>query len=286
MTSNAHDDRNADQIAFWNGTGGKLWTERQEIQDTVLAPVSATLLERVAAKPGERILDVGCGCGVTSIELARQVGPTGHVLGIDVSKQMLARARERVPGGMPLDFVLADATTHPFVAASFDVLASRFGVMFFADPALSFANMRKGLRSGARVAMACWRDPSLNAWAMTPLQATYKHAPRLPQAGPEDSGLFSFANETRVRRILGDAGFRSVQLDSVELSFDMALGQGLDAAVETALGLGPSMRALKDQSPEISAAAAVSIREALAPLQVGNRVPLGATIWVVTAVNP
>src|ERR1700730_3278864 len=136
-------DRNADQIAFWNGPGGQHWTHRQEVQDALLGPISAVLMDRAAAVSGERVIDIGCGCGATSIELAKRVGPTGHVLGIDVSAPMLARARERAPQDAPVEFIQADATVHPFEAARADLLFSRFGVMFFAEPALSFANLRK-----------------------------------------------------------------------------------------------------------------------------------------------
>ena len=120
---------------------------------------------------------------------------------------MLERARQSAPKDLPVDFVLADATVYPFEPASFDLLASRFGVMFFADPALSFANMRKALRPSGRLAFACWREPRENPFFMAPLQAAYKHVPKLPQQGPEDPGPFAFASEARVRRILDAAGF-------------------------------------------------------------------------------
>ena len=92
-------DQNADQIAFWNGLAGQHWTDRQQAQDTILAPVSDILIDRAKARAGERIVDVGCGCGATTIALAQKVGPTGHVLGIDISKPMLARARQVAPAG-------------------------------------------------------------------------------------------------------------------------------------------------------------------------------------------
>jgi SAM-dependent methyltransferase len=276
-------DQNADQIAYWNGPGGQHWADRQQTQDIVLAPVSGILIDRAKAKPGERIVDVGCGCGATTIALAQKVGPAGHVLGIDVSAPMLARARQLVPPGLPVEFVLADATVYPFVPASFDLLASRFGVMFFAEPALSFANLRRALRPSGRLAFACWRDPRDNPFFMAPLQAVYKHAPKLPQLGPEDPGPFSFASEARVHRILGEAGFSAIEMEPCNLSLDIAVGRGLDAAVEATLEIGPAARALAEQPPEVRAAATNSIREALAPFASGQSVPLAASIWIVTA---
>ena len=155
MTGPVGHERNAEQIDYWNGPGGQHWVDRQQRQDTVLAPVSDVLIARAGVKAGERIVDVGCGCGGTSFAFAAKTGPGGHVLGIDISAPMLARARELTPSNAPVKFVLADATVHPFEPASFDLLASRFGVMFFAEPALSFANMRKALRPGGRIALAC-----------------------------------------------------------------------------------------------------------------------------------
>jgi ubiquinone/menaquinone biosynthesis C-methylase UbiE len=276
-------DQNSDQIAFWNGPAGQHWTDRQQAQDAMLAPVSDILIDRARAAAGERIVDVGCGCGATAIALAQQVGPTGHVLGIDISAPMLGRARQIAPAGLPVEFVLADATTYPFDAASFDLLVSRFGVMFFADPVVSFANLRSALRPSGRVALACWREPRHNPWMMTPLQAVYQHVPKMPRPEPDDPGPFAFASEERVHRILEQAGFSGVAMEPRDLSLDIAMGRGLDAAVEGALEIGPASRALDGHPADVRAAAKDSIRDALLPFVRGESVPLPASIWIVTA---
>jgi SAM-dependent methyltransferase len=276
-------DRNADQIAYWNGPGGQRWTDRQQAQDIMLAPVSDILLDRARVGAGERIVDVGCGCGATSVALAQRVGAAGRVLGIDISAPMLAQARRIVPADLPVDFVLADATVYPFEPASVDLLFSRFGVMFFAEPAVSFVNMRKALRPSGRLAFACWREPRENPWMMTPLQAVYKHVPKMPPQGPEDPGPFAFASEARVHGILSEAGFRDAAMEPCGLALDIAVGRGLEAAVESALGIGPASRALEGQPPELRAAAKDSVREALTPFASGSAVPLPGSIWIVTA---
>src|ERR1700733_13383344 len=143
MESPTGHDQNADQIAYWNGPAGQRWAERQAAQDILLGPVADILVDRAKLKPGERVIDVGCGSGATTIAFAQKIAPSGHALGIALSEPMLARARASAPKELPVDFVLADATVYPFDPESFDVLASRFGVMFFAEPSRSFANMRK-----------------------------------------------------------------------------------------------------------------------------------------------
>jgi SAM-dependent methyltransferase len=279
---------NADQIAYWNGPNGLRWTDRQAEQDVLLAPVTKILIDRAVPKAGERVLDVGCGCGSTSIALAGQVAPpgfvpSGFVLGIDISGPMLARARELAPKGAPVDFVLADATVYPFDPEYFDVLVSRFGVMFFAEPVISFSNLRRALRPSGRIAFACWREPRENPWMMAPLQAIYQHVPKLPPPGPDDPGPFAFASEERVHRILGEAGCKQIEMEPVALSFDISIGRGLDAAVKAALQIGPGSRALDGHPPEVRAAAAKSVREMLEPFVRGDGVPLSGSIWIVTA---
>ena len=276
---------NADQIIYWNGVGGRKWTDRQELQDEVLAPASELLFARAEVELGERVIDIGCGCGSTTLELARRVGPKGSVVGVDVSVPMLARARERVLPGMPVEFIEADATVYRFPPARTDLLCSRFGVMFFAQPTLSFANLRSALRSGGRLVFVCWRAPEENPWLALALTEVYKHVPPLPASGPEDPGPFSFANADRVHRILDQAGFSAIVLEPVDFFIDLATGRGLDGALATALEIGPASRALEGQSPESREKAAGAIRAALAPFQQGEAVPLAAAIWIVTANN-
>jgi SAM-dependent methyltransferase len=277
---------NADQIAYWNGPSGQRWTDRQELQDRMLAPVLDILIDRAKPAPDEHVLDVGCGCGATTVAFAEKVGASGRVLGIDISAPMLERARQRAPKGASVEFQLADATVHAFEPAAFDLLASRFGVMFFAEPTVSFANLRTALRPGGRMAFACWREPRANPWMIAPLQAAYKHVPKLPQLGPEDPGPYSFASDERVHRILGDAGFTQIGMEPCNLILDIAVGRGIEAAAQSALEIGPVHRALEGQSGETVSAVKASIREALMPYAKGDAVELPAGIWVVTARNP
>lgn len=277
---------NADQIAYWNGIAGERWTSHQARQDAVLAPVTRLLIERANVQPNERAIDVGCGTGAITMMLASMVGASGRVLGIDISMPMLERARQRVSDQLPVSFVLADATTYPFEPEAADLVVSRFGVMFFAEPARSFTNLRKALRHGGRLAFVCWQEPKQNPWMLVPLRAAYRHVPKLPQLGPEEPGPFSFASPDRVRKILGDAGFTDVAIEPHDVELDIAAGEGIEKAVEAASSIGPAHRAMEGQSADARAAAVASIREALLPYVRGTAVALGGAVWVVTASAP
>lgn len=276
----------ADQVAYWNGAGGAHWVAQQERTDRVMAEIADLVLAGAAARPGDTVIDVGCGCGATTIGLAAAVGPAGHVMALDVSAPMLARARERLRGAGNVEFVLADAAAHEFAPASADLLFSRFGVMFFGEPSAAFANLRRALKPGARLVFACWRAPDENPWMMVPLNAAYLHVPRLPRLGPEDPGPFSFADPARVQRILTGAGFVEPSLEAVNLTMDLACGEGIDAAVSYVLEIGATSRALDGQPVEHRALAAAAIRQALAPYAENGKVKLAAAIWIVRAIAP
>src|SRR5687768_17225277 len=149
---------NQAQIEFWNGPAAERWVNEQARLDRALASIDMLALERAAPAPGERVIDLGCGCGASTLRLAERVGPTGNVLGVDISKPMLGRARDRARTMPWVGFQEADAAEHPF-AGDGDLVYSRFGSMFFVDPVAAFSNVRKALRSGGRLCIVCWRSP-------------------------------------------------------------------------------------------------------------------------------
>ena len=275
-----------DQTAYWNGPGGRRWTERGDAPEAVFAPIAELLYARARVAAGERVIDVGCGRGATTFAIAEQVGVEGRVIGVDVSALMIARARERAGATSVATFIHADASRHEFTPGWANLLFSRFGVMFFTEPAASFANLRKGLARGGRVVFACWREAKRNPWQIIALSAACKHVPRLPEIGPEAPGPFSFADEMRVRRILGAAGFEKIALTPIDLELDVAFGQGLEGALATLQQIGAASRALEGQPEALRAAAVDEIRAALAPYQRGRSMPLGAAVWIVEALNP
>jgi SAM-dependent methyltransferase len=215
------------------------------------------------------------------------VGPAGRVTGIDLSSAMMAEAARRAAadGLANARFVAGDASTYPFDPASFDLVFSRFGVMFFGDPAAAFGHLRQALRSGGRLVFLCWRPFKDNPWALVPFMAGAPFLPPLPRPGPDDPGPFSFGDADRVRRILGAAGFAAVAIDAIDEVLPLSSG-GLDEAVAQATGIGPLARALRDAPTEARAKVVEAVRAALTPHLVDSAVRLPAACWLVKAVNP
>ncbi|MFI5298725.1 MAG: class I SAM-dependent methyltransferase, partial [Polyangiales bacterium] len=152
-----------DPIAFWNGRAADRWTRDQARLDLSLRPFGDAAMRAAAVKPGERVVDVGCGCGDTTIALAAQVGSSGHVLGVDVSAPMLARAGERSAHLANVTYVEQDATLLDATTRA-NALFSRFGVMFFATPERTFKALAGALAPGGRIAFVCWRAFADNPW--------------------------------------------------------------------------------------------------------------------------
>jgi SAM-dependent methyltransferase len=272
---------NADQITYWNEQGGPKWVTLQEQLDHHLAGFGHVVMDRLALAAGERVLDVGCGCGETSLDLGRRVGPQGSVLGVDISTVMLARAKERASEVRSVQFAVADAQTYAFAPASFDAIFSRFGVMFFQDPTVAFTNLHRALKSGGRLGFHCWKTFQDNAFMTVPFFAALQHVPPPPPPTPNAPGPFAFADPDRVRGILSDAGFAEIDFESRTDAMDV--GATLDEAADYAIQMGPASIALRDASADTVAKVRAAVRDALVAHQTPNGVSLGTSSWVVTA---
>jgi SAM-dependent methyltransferase len=208
---------NATTITRWNAAEGEQWSRHQARYDRMLAPYGGELLAAAALRRGERVLDVGCGSGATTVAAARAVGGTGRATGLDVSEPLLAAARRRAEataGAEAAEFVTADAQTFPFVPAGYDVLVSRFGLMLFDDPPAAFVNLARALRTGGRLAFVTWRDAAANGWFTIPLEVLHAGLGTLPSA-PEGPCAFSLADPARVVDLVEGAGFERVRLEAV-----------------------------------------------------------------------
>ena len=278
---------NSDQIAEWNGALGQRWVEMQREIDRIVVPFGDAALKAAAPQPGERVIDIGCGCGDTSVEIARIVGEAGAVLGIDVSQPMLEVARLHCARAnwAHLSFCDGDASEAE-LPANTDLLFSRFGVMFFSQPSQAFSHLRRSLRQGGRCVFVCWRAPRDNAWAMAPLSAARTAMGVAPApADPDAPGPFAFADEERLRAILSGAGFGDIDVQR----FDSAiiLGATPRSAAERALQIGPVSRFVRELGAEHLPIILDAVERALALLAAPDgHVSLNGSTWIVSATNP
>lgn len=280
----AYEGPNAEQIRYWNEVMGPQWAELDDIMSAQLRPLGLRVLDRLDVRSGERVLDIGCGGGDTTAEIARRIGSNGRVVGVDISEPLAVRARQATEEFSHAEIRVADAQTADLEVESFDAVFSRFGIMFFADPEAAFANLRRALRPGGRLAFICWRAPTENLWAILPAMAAAQHVP-INRPDPHAPGPFAFADSDRARGILERAGFVDVQHEPVDESMNIAGGTPLDGAVSLLLRIGPAGAALRDANvgPEIFNAVRASVREAVAPYETAAGVCIPSACWLVTA---
>ena len=277
---------NAVQSESWNGESGLLWVTNADERDRVLAPVGDVLLSTAAPTVGDDILDIGCGCGATTLMAATRTGTAGSATGIDLSSPMLDLARERgtAAGADNVRFVHGDAQTYEFTTESVDLVIGRFGTMFFSDPEAAFANIRSALRPGGRLCLATWQPLGANEWLIVPGAALLQHT-KLPTDQLEGPGMFAQSDPAIVAEVLGAAGFHEIRIDAAEVTFP--LGQTLDEAISYLADAGPG-RALLETIPEGAArdAALADVRAALVDHHHPEGVQLHGGIWLINAIRP
>ena len=277
---------NTAQAEHWNtGEAVAHWVDNQARYDRMNEPFTAMILEAAALRPGSHVLDVGCGCGGTTLAVARLIAP-GQAVGIDLSAPMLARARAgaEAAGHGNAVFQQGDAQVHPLEPARFDAVISRFGVMFFADPVAAFANIRSATQPAGRLVFVCWQPLAANQWLLVPGAALAEHV--TPPAGfgsGDGPGMFAFADPDRVRSVLVAAGWRDIEITSEHVSILVGGGRSVEDAVEFLRtgSMGRMMLAGADAGTVERAVA--SVRAALAPYADAEGVHLGAAVWLVQA---
>lgn len=272
---------NAKQAAYWNEQAGPTWAEQQAPLDRQLAPLGRRVMAELNLGPGQRVLDVGCGAGETTLELAAS---GAQAVGVDISRPLLDVARARSQAVANASFVEADAQTHAFPPQSFDAIFSRFGVMFFADPAAAFANLRAALKPGGRLAFVCWRRPEESPIMTAPMAAALAHItpPPAAPADPHAPGPFAFADDGRVRGILAGAGFGDIAI----VPHDEPIGgNDLETTLALTLKVGP-LGALLRENPDQRDAAVGAVRDLLSRHNGPGGVKLDSATWIVTATAP
>lgn len=271
-----------DMAAYWD-RAGKVWVEQQALLDRLYAPIARAVVEAADPRAGEAVLDVGCGSGATTFEAAWRVGPQGRAVGVDISPALLELARRRVgeDGLEGVDFIQADAQTQAF-AAPFDAIVSRFGVMFFPDPIAAFANLRKALKPGGRLAFACWRGPEDNAISTVPLEAAAPFLSTVPRFEKDAPGRFGFADPERVRTILDESGWQDV----VIAPLDDPTPVSIDELMTMSLRVGPLNPILANADDALRQRVGAAVAKALEPYVKDGVAEMNSACWLVTARTP
>ena len=270
---------NAAQAEYWNTQAGPTWVAMQDQLDRQISPLGLAALRTLAPAAGESILDIGCGCGQTTCDLAERVGAAGRVVGVDLSSPMLEVARRRplAAGARRPEFRQVDAQTGDLGSAVFDAAYSRFGVMFFSDPVAAFSNIRRALTAASRLTFVCWRPLADNEWMTVPFEAARRFLPPSAPADPLAPGPFALADADRLRAVLGGAGFEVVSISP----FTTAIGSGdLDASLSLACKVGPLGAALREQ-PQLKDSVADAVRGALQRFVTPAGVFMPASVWIV-----
>ena len=277
----------AEQLEYWNGEAGERWAQQDEMMAGLLAPIAEALLDHAGVQDCRRAIDIGCGGGSQSLALARRLGADASVLGVDISAPLLRVARERAASTAQdvaaLEFVEADAATHPFEQGAYDLLFSRFGVMFFADPVAAFTNLRSALGADGRVAFTCWQTLQDNPWIWLAVQAALRHVAPPEPTDPEAPGPFAFANPERLRGILEAAGFRDIAIADHPVTLRWRSADNLEDNVTGMIQMGPVSRLVMDQPEDVRRAVQASVVEVMGEFYDGEALNLPGATWFVTA---
>lgn len=266
-----------DQHELWNGPGARAWIEAQDLLDTMFAGFESLLVDGIGN--AREVLDIGCGTGATTLALTRALAGQGRCAGVDISEPMIRVARERAAqAGLDAHFLYADAGLHRFCPDSFDLLVSRFGVMFFTDPVAAFANLRHAARKDARLDCFVWRSAAENPYMTAAERAAgvLIELPPRPSSGP---GQFAFADPDHVRAVLAQSGWGNVALVPV----DVACSYPATELERYYTLLGPVGLALQRSDAATRASVTAAVREGFAPFIDGDTVRFTAACWRIAA---
>lgn len=267
------------QAALWNGRAGRAWVQGQAMLDRMFEPFETLLADAAAAQPALAVLDVGCGTGATTHAIARRLGPPAHCVGVDISEPMIAAARLRAGQVARTDFICGDAQTQAFAPGRFDLLVSRFGVMFFDDPFVAFANLRRAARPGAELRLIAWRSADQNPFMTTAERAAAPLLPALPARQPDAPGQFAFADRERVGAILRQSGWADIAIEPIDVGCTLPEAD----LVRYFTGLGPLGLVLQDADEATRTRLVDTVRKAFDPFVQGEQVRYDAACWWITA---
>jgi SAM-dependent methyltransferase len=275
---------NVELARRWAEDEGPHWVAEAERYDAMARAFGEVMLDAAELRQGERVLDIGCGNGATTLEAGRRVRPNGVAVGVDLSPPMLALARQRAAaaGLDDVEFLQADAQTQQFGEGAFDVVVSRNGLMFFDDPDAAFANLARALRAKGRLAFVAWQGLERSEWILVAGMAAAPHVGIPDGVGPNEPGPFGLADPDRTRGILQLAGF--VDIEIAEVVRPMRIGNDIDDALKFLRSIPVVVDLFGAASPNQQAAAEEAVRAALTPYCGPDGVVMEQNAaWLVTA---
>ena len=275
---------NKNQRDFWSGKGGDIWVERQNAMDTMLSPLGEAALNKLNLNEGENVLDIGCGCGHTTLNIAKRISPDGQVTGLDISKPMLKRAKESA-NEMSISnasFNCVDVQTDDMGEEVYSAAFSRFGVMFFEDPIAAFHNINKSLITGASLSFVCWQSPALNPWQSLFIEAVKKYVD-LPSPPPRSPSPFAFMESEYVSSILEESNFQNIMIEGHDAEVNMFSGRSLSDSVKDYISINPVVSGmLKDSTEQEKTEIINSAIEAFSPYYSAKGLMFPSATWLVT----
>ena len=276
---------NKNQKDFWSGKGGDIWVERQNAMDTMLSPLGEAALNKLNFNEKENVLDIGCGCGHTTLNIAKRIGTSGNVTGLDISEPMLKRAKESAVEMSITNtlFKCVDVQTEDLGDQIYSAAFSRFGVMFFEDSIAAFKNINKSLISGGYLSFVCWQSPSVNPWQSLFIQEVKKFLD-LPSPPPRSPGPFAFMESEYVSSILEESKFQDITIEGHEAEVNMFSGRSLSDSVKDYISINPVVTQMLKESSENQIAEIVNSGiEAFSPYYSEKGLIFPSATWLVTA---
>ena len=276
---------NKNQKDFWSGKGGDIWVERQNAMDTMLSPLGEAALNKLNFNEEENVLDIGCGCGHTTLNIAKKIGPSGNVTGLDISEPMLKRAKESAVemSITNTSFKCVDVQTEDLGDQIYSAAFSRFGVMFFEDSIAAFKNINKSLISGGYLSFVCWQSPVVNPWQSLFIQEVKKFLD-LPSPPARSPGPFAFMESEYVSSILEESKFQDITIEGHEAEVNMFSGRSLSDSVKDYISINPVVTQMLKESSENQIAEIVNSGiEAFSPYYSEKGLIFPSATWLVTA---
>ena len=278
------EDKNLKQKQFWSGAGGDVWVEKQKEMDIMLNPLGERALEKLILSDDLEILDIGCGCGATSFEIAKRA-PTGNIMGLDISEPMLKKAAQSASemSLLNLDFQIKDVQTDEISTDFYDIAFSRFGVMFFEDSYEAFKNIYMCLKENGQLVFVCWQNPSLNPWHGLSIQVI-KQFLDLPAPPPNSPGPFAFEDKSYIEDILEKSNFNSIEIQDNQQEIIMFAGKSVRQACEDYLAINPVVtEMLKNSEESLREQILEALMEKFAEYHNGDGLLFPSATWIVSA---